>query len=564
MNFDVFTISALVDELNGKLGSGKIQDTLEIGNHAIGFEIYSGQHRHYLLISADPQLARLHLVDEKLRRGLETPSPLGLLLRRNVEGARIESFSQPPYERVVHMAIIGAEGEFNLIIEPMERRANILLVEDGKILDCMRRVGPSDNRVRLSLPGHRYVPPPPQVNKIMPEAITEEWLSTRFSAEPGKVAWRVLTDSLLGFSPLLAKETIYRAVGQWDAKSAQVDPLMLRVVLDELLGSLLAHRWEAGITGALGAVSSYSVYEITHIAGWHPVESPNAAIAAYYGAPVGIEAYDAAKQPVFASIEAAVEKVQRKLDSLNRSAYDTATMDRLRMSGELLLAYQYQIAPGEISYAAEYDYDLPPLIIAIDPTMTPLDNAKKYFADYDHTRKAMAEVPGLLKNVQQEMDYLNQLRSDLMMAANWPEIGEVQTALHAGGYTRALSANQPKGEKSAPLRVTTPDGYVIWIGRNARQNEEVTFGKGRPEDLWLHARGIPGAHVIIKSAGRAVPSVVLQRAGELAAFYSASRSEGHVLVDVTERRYVRKINGGKLGMVTYRNESPIEATPRGE
>src|ERR1700690_997570 len=125
MNFDVFTIAAVVDELNATLASGKIQNCLEIGNDALGFEIYNGHHRHYLLISADAQTARLHLADDKLRRGVENASPLGLLLRRYVENARMVSFQQPPYERVVEIAIVGVDGPFTLIVEPMERRSNI-------------------------------------------------------------------------------------------------------------------------------------------------------------------------------------------------------------------------------------------------------------------------------------------------------------------------------------------------------------------------------------------------------------------------------------------------------
>ena len=137
----------------------------------------------------------------------------------------------------------------------------------------------------------------------------------------------------------------------------------------------------------------------------------------------------------------------------------------------------------------------------------------------------------------------------------------LQDVLQANGYWRGPKTARPQGGKSGPLKVTTPEGIVIWVGRNSRQNEEVTFGKGKPEDLWLHARGVPGAHVIIKSGGRSMPPGIIQKAAGLAAYYSASRSEGRVLVDVTERRHVRKIKGGKEGMVTYRNESPIEAVP---
>jgi predicted ribosome quality control (RQC) complex YloA/Tae2 family protein len=172
-------------------------------------------------------------------------------------------------------------------------------------------------------------------------------------------------------------------------------------------------------------------------------------------------------------------------------------------------------------------------------------------------------VPQLVAATQHELDYLNQLESDLELATNWPEIGEVQDALQTNGYWRGAPARQPGGGKSGPLKVIE-DGFVIWVGRNSRQNDNVTFDKGGPVDLWLHARGVPGAHVIIKSGAGDVPEKVLRRAGEIAAYYSKARGEGRVLVDVTRRKHVRKIKGGKPGMVTYRNESPIEVTPRSE
>jgi predicted ribosome quality control (RQC) complex YloA/Tae2 family protein len=163
MNFDAITIMALVDELNETLAGGRIQDSVQIDDESFGLEVYANHQRHYLLVSAHQQLGRVHLAEEKLRRGVQKPSPLGLLLRRYTEGARIDSVSQPAWERVIIFDIDGPEGVFELIAEPMERRANILLVQDdGKIMDCIRRVGSQDNRVRISLPGQPYNPPPPQ------------------------------------------------------------------------------------------------------------------------------------------------------------------------------------------------------------------------------------------------------------------------------------------------------------------------------------------------------------------------------------------------------------------
>ena len=565
MHFDVFTIAALVDELNRTLHGGRVQDSLEIGNESIGLELYAGGARRYLLISAHPQEARFHVTPDRLRRGVETPSPLGLLLRRHVEGARLERIWQPDWERVVHLVFDGPEGEVTLVAEPMERRGNILLVRDGRIMDCMRRVGPQENRMRVSLPGHAYVPPPPQRLKRAPTALTLTLLADLLDAHPGDVAWRLLTQHLLGFSPTLAKEAIYRAAGRVEGiRAGDVSARALLDVIAGLMRVLTEAQFEPGIVEAQGMITAFAAYPITFLPGWQRTGGISEAVAAYFGAPTGSEAYDAAKQPVRAQIVEAIERGTRRLEALQRQAPPDSERERLRQSGELILAYQHQIAPRQQEFSAQYDFDAPPLVIPLDPTLGPVENARAYFERYEKAKRAAAEIPALVKAAENELAFLHQLAADLEMATNWPEIGEVQDVLQANGYWRGPRTTRPKGGRTAPLKVTTPEGIVIWVGRNARQNDEVTFLRGRPEDLWLHARGVPGAHVVIKTGGRPVPPDALRRAASLAAYYSAARAEGRVLVDVTERRYVRKIKGGKPGMVTYRNESPIEASPASE
>lgn len=562
MHFDVFTIAAVTAELNALLQGGRVQDTLELGDDAVGLELYNNHARHYLFLSAHPQLARLHLVPERLRRGVQHPSPLGLMLRRYLEGSRFIGATQPPWERVVHLTFVGSEGEFTLIAEPMERRSNLLLVQNGQILDCLRRVGADENRVRVSLPAHPYVPPPPQTFKRAPTALTLTLLSDLLNSDPSKLTWRLLTEKLLGFSPMLAKEVVFRAAQRLDCRAADCDAHALLAAIQELIGALTQGRFAPHICEQDGQVIAYAAYPIAHLPNAQPVESISVALNAFYGAPIGEAAYANAKKPVQAQLDDAIEKVARRLDALRRSQRDQAECERLRQCGELILAYQYQIARGQTSFSAQYDFDAPPLEIALDPTLTPLENAQRYFEQYEKAKRAIAEVPSLIAEAERELDFLRQLETDLALATNYPEIGEVQDALQANGYWRGKPSARPRSGKSAPLKVSTPEGFVIWIGRNARQNEEVTFGKGSPEDLWLHARGVHGAHVIIKSGGRNVPTSVVERAAGLAAYYSAARNEAYVPVDVTERRYVRKIKGGKVGMVTYRNESTLTVPPQ--
>ncbi len=562
MNFDAVTIMALVDELNETLAGGRIQDSVQIDEDSFGLEVYANHQRHYVLASAHQQFARVHLAAEKLRRGVQKPSPLGLLLQRYAEGARIDAVRQPAWERVVIVDLDGPEGVFELVVEPMERRANLLLVrDDGTIVDCVRRVGPQDNRVRVSLPGHAYVPPPPQKLKRDPLTLTPTLMGDLLDNEPGERTRQVLTKRLLGFSPQLAKEVVFRATGAINTRAADTSARALLDVILDLFGAFEAGRWQPGIAVEDGAVTAFAVYPLMHLDGWTPLDSASEAVERYYGPLTGEDAYSAAKKPVQAALDEAKTKVRKKLDSLRSSLQDEAALEHLRHSGELLLAYQYSLTPGQTMLRTPYEVDGPELEIELDPSLTPLENALRYFEKYDKAKRARAGVPQLVRAAEQELDYLLQLEMDLELASNWPEIGEVQDALQKNGYWRGTPTVRPGGGKSGPLKVTTDSGYVIWVGRNARQNDQVTFDKGGPVDLWLHARGVPGAHVIIKSGAADVPDNVIRRAAEIAAYYSRARAESRVLVDVTRRKYVRKIKGGKPGMVTYRNESPLEVAP---
>lgn len=566
MYFDAFTTAALVDEFMDTLVGGRVQDSIDVDELALGLEIYASHRRQYLLLSGDTHSPRVHLVPDKLRRGVQKPSQLGLMFRRYVEGGSVAHVSQPPWERILQIDIDGPEGEVQIVIEPMERRSNVLLLQNGIVMDCMRRVGPDENRYRVSLPNHAYQLPPPQVGKHDPTNIIYEVFVGLFAPtdDPKRKTHQVLTSRLLGISPLLAKEIVYRSGVPVEQKASQAEPPALYTSLQAMIAPLARREWQPGVVEQDGVVSAYSIYPIESMPGWRPTESLSEAMALYYGAAVGVEAYNAAKEPVHAAIAEAKTKLNGKLISLERSMTDDAEREVLRQNGELILAYQYTLQPGQTELSAAYDVDAPERVIPIDPKMTPLENAQKYFDRYNRAKRALDDVPGLIEDTRNEMDYLAQLDMDLTLATNWPEIDEVQQVLQGRGYWRGKTVGRIGGGKSAPLRVVSKDGFVVWVGRNSRQNEQVTFEKGSPTDLWLHARDVPGAHVIIKSDGRTIPEPVIQQAAELAAFYSAKRGEGRAIVDLTWRKYVKKIKGAAAGMVTYRNEETRTVTPRSE
>jgi predicted ribosome quality control (RQC) complex YloA/Tae2 family protein len=566
MYFDVFTISALVDEFLDTIVGGRIQDSLDVDETGLGLEIYANRRRHYLYLSADQSIPRMYIAGEKLRRGLPRPTQVGLLFRRYVEGGRVTHVSQPSWERILHIDVEGSEGDVEIVIEPMERRSNILLLKDGVILDCMRRVGPKDNRHRLSLPAHEYVPPPPQVGKRDPFLITSEDMIGFFTqtTDLKRKTFQVLTGHLLGMSPQLAREVVFRSGGEPRQKAQDASPVAIFDALQEVIIPLKQRDWQPGIAEDDGSVSAFSVYSLKHIPGWKKIESVSAAIVAYYGAPVGEDAYNAAKIPAQKAIGEARKKLNAKLASLERSLTDDVERELLRQSGELILAYQYTLKEEQDELRAQYDVAGEELVITLDPSLSPLDNAQRYFSRYNKAKRALDDVPRLVNETKNELAYVAQLETDLNLATNWPGIGDVQQALQNRGYWQGTKTKASGGGQSTAIRIVTKDGYVIWVGRNSRQNELVTFKKAKSDDFWLHARDIPGSHVVIRFDGRRIPKSVIEQAAALAAYYSAHRHEKRVPVDMTRCKYVKKIKGAGQGMVTYRNEETFLTIPRDE
>jgi predicted ribosome quality control (RQC) complex YloA/Tae2 family protein len=565
MYLDALTISSLVDEFMDELVGGRVQDVLAVDQTGYGFEIYSNRKRHYLYASADRQMPRIHLVGDKLRRGLYQPKQLGLLLRRYVEGALLTHVSQPLWERILFLDFEHpAEGESRLIIEPMERRANILLVRNDIIQDCVHRISAEENSFRQSLPNYTYQMPPPLQDRINPYEITLGDVETILNSEENEKLARYLPKKLLGFSPLMAREIVYRATGGLDTKLNELSPERLLETIQDFFEPLKRREWEAGVAGEED-VEAYAVYPLRHLPNWRRVDSTSEAMTEYYGAAIGDEAYEEAKKPVRAAIEEGKIRYGKKLESLESGLKDQSELEYLQYSGELILAYQYTLEKGQTELRAQYNPDEPDLLVKLDPSISPLENAQNYFDKYNRAKRALQNVPELVDETRAILNYVLQLESDLALASNWPDIDDVILALQKlqievrGKKIKRMGG----GGKTAPLKLTK-DGYIIWVGRNSRQNDDVTFRKSKGDDIWLHARDVPGAHVVIRNDGRRISEELIEAAAAIAAYYSPKRDEARADVIVTRVKYVKPIKNAGLGMVTYRNERTITVKPQNE
>ena len=558
--FDAVTLRAVVEELSSAVLGGRIQEVIQVDELTLGFEVYRPPRRHYLVLSAHPQLARAHLSGEKTRRGVETASPLLLLLRKHVRDARLVGVRQVPDERILWLeADHHEQGPAAIVVEIMGRHSNIMLVDPGGIiLESVKRVGPDVNRYRVVLPRQPYVPPPPQ-DKLAPDDLTELRLRDIVAAAaPRDPLWRALVAGVRGVSPLLAREWCQRAYRDSElaaGEATRVGPLLEQWA--RLCGP--EARWEPCVARREGSIAAFAPYLLTHLGEPEAVASISEAVALYVRAETTRDPYGAAKNRVKALIEAAGRQLERKRQSLERALAPEGDIETLRRSGELLLAYGQRLQPGQASLRVSWEdagevAEGPPLEIAVDPDLAVAENARKYFDRYARARRAAQEVPSLVGEVSLGEQYLRQLLTDLELASSQPEIEEVRLALDEAGYLKPSAPgsarrteNRPHPAPVAPLGGRPDDlggqeqpakrgshlrarhrsrPVVSCPGRARRARRRSQRGAARPRVYPAAGRATGG--LLLRGAGRRARCRGLHRAAPRPPHQGRGSRPGHV------------------------------------
>ncbi len=638
--FDALTMACVADELRATALGGRVQAALLPGPLAVELEIYAGHRRWYLLASAHPEMCRIVVTSQRLRRGAEKETALLVLMRKYLRGAILSAIEQPPFERILRLGFDHAQwGSTELVVEVMGRHSNVILLGAGaQVLDALKRVGPAVSPARPVLPGQAYRPPPSQ-EKLPPTDLSESSLEQMLgAAEEGTPLWQVLVAGLQGVSPLLAKEIVYRAVGDVRARVTPPAPPQaggdggappqaggdggappqaggenkrplvggtgMVQVAREMFAPLGSHQWQPTVVTEDGVPAIYAPYKVTHRAETTAVESMSQAIETVLAAAGSLDPYAAIRRSVRDQIGAARERLEARRQSLERSAAEAGEAEQWRKWGEWTLALAHTVEQHQTELLADTG-EGEVLRIPLDPDLSAAENAQAFFARYRKAQRARQGEPQRLREVQLALQDLEQLDTDLQLAATRPEIDAVRATLAESGYLRGVRAGsatgpglspsptpvQAVGEKkrpkagapplplrkqghppfpprkqggrqpAPPLQFAGPDGAMILVGRNSRQNDDITFRRARPGDWWFHARGVPGAHVIVRAEGESPSEQTIQLAAGLAAYFSKRRSERNVEVDYTQRRHVRRIPGAPPGLVTYRQERTVLAVP---
>jgi predicted ribosome quality control (RQC) complex YloA/Tae2 family protein len=571
MNLDGLALRSLVAELDVRLAGARVDRIFQPDKSRLLLWLRQPGEDIPLLLSANPDNAGAWL-PAHTPENPAVPAPFCMLLRKHLEDGRIARISQSGLDRVVTVAV-DVRGERGLIvtkeliIEIMGKHSNIILVQDGVVLDAIRRIGAAVSSFRQVLPGRPYASPPGQPRRDLFQTPASSFVADLRAEHGGLALPKAIIAAAEGIGPLTAREIVWRAglpaampVAELDDKDATAITEAIASLIEPLAAG------EAQPTVALNAdgrkLLAVAPFRPEHLAGndLRPFGSVSAAVefaANFHGQPENPE-----KLLLQKLVAGELARLTRKAAAVAADLAAAEEADIYRRYGDILMANLHAIPSGakEAALADLYEANTPPVTILLDPALNPLANARRYYSRYNKAKRARETLAGQLAAGREEAAYLETIAVALDQAVTANDADEIRQELTQAGYIKEKGKRRPP-PPAAPLTAAAPDGTAILIGKNNRQNDLVTFKQAQPDDLWFHTKDIPGSHVILKCGSREPAPEAIAAAAGLAAFHSKARASANVPVDYTRRRHVKKPAGAKPGFVIYDHQKTIYITP---
>jgi len=591
MAFDAFFLSAVLDEVRHRVIGARVEKIHQPSRDTLILHLRCREGREKLLFAANPTAPRLHLTSASPENPAEPPM-FCMLLRKHLMGAKIAEITQLPMERCATFTFdctdeMGFPVQKRLVSELMGRTCNLyLLGPDSRILDCLRRIGLDESAKRAALPGLMYQPPEPILKHhplvggdahIAPEdscadtegpcghrPLREEDYVNLLTAPGADLIADRLMDVFGGLSPLVCREAALFAAGSTDAR---IDPSAVDALADKLslfFREHLNHPRPYYYSLSDGTPKQFAFCPIRQYGSCQEAESFAALLDMYYTLRDRKDAMRQKSQAVRKTVQNLCTRLSRKLAIQEKELEATYDRERLRQLGDIVTANIHRIVKGQTAVRCEdfYDENMTEIDIPISPILSPQQNAAKFYKDYAKLKNAEKELTRQIELGETELHYLKSVLEELNRAATDAELEEIKRELQDGGYLRPESGKKrPKQGKVPPMRFESTDGYPIYVGRNNRQNEELTFRLARKDDIWCHASKVHGSHVIISCSGTTPPDDTITQAAQLAAYYSETSGGQNIPVDVTPVKQVKKIPNGKPGMVIYHTYKTVIANP---
>lgn len=566
MPMDGLTLGFMARELNAALAGGRIDKITQPERDTVILLIRSGNENRRLLLCASPNNARAHLTVSNFPNPLEPPA-LCMLLRKQLLGGRVLGVKQIGGDRVLHLDVdvvdeLGDHVLRRLILELMGRHSNLMLVDgENKILEATRHVNADMSRVRQIQPGLTYVPPPAQ-DKLSPEDVTTESLLVYLTAQGDVPLNKALAASVTGLSNPAARELALRVLPAGTDRAGDMEDAAQR--LADLLHRLPGMASPRVLIDDAGDAADVLAFPYLS----HPLERQqeyptlSGAMEKYFGVRDAQDRINQKAASMVRLLKGHVERCERKLALQEEELASAARMEEYRIMGELIHANLWQLHKGQSLAELDnfYDENGGKMLVPLDTRLTPQQNAQRYFKKYQKARSARETAAEQREKTLKELSCLEGALLDVGKCVGESDLEEIREELARTGYMKRVTNRRQQRvlPKSKPYRYLSSDGIELHVGKNAAQNDRLTTG-ARPNETWLHAKDMPGSHVIIRTEG-AVPDQTLLEAATLAAWYSKGQSSSSVPIDYTLRRYVKKPGGAAPGMVIYTNQRTLFMT----
>ena len=567
MPFDAMFLSAVCDELRQELIGARVEKIQQPARDMVVLQL-RGKAR--LLLSASGNRPRFHVTQASYENPAQPPM-FCMLLRKHLAGGRIAAIEQPPAERSVELTLdctdeMGTPCQKRLILELMGRNSNLILTDgENRILDCMRRVDFEMSEQRQVLPGLFYHRPPRQEGKLTPQELTKPALERLLAQTAAPVHLdRWIVDHVAGISPLIARELAFGFCGETDADVLTLDRARLAEALTQ--PSLLQAR-QPTLLLCGGRPKDFTYCPIRQYGAYmtaRTMPSFSALLDAFYTETEQRERMLQKSQSLRRTVTNLLERTRRKLAVQRKEREASLDRETLRRRGDIVTANLHAMTRGMTVLRAVdfYQEDMPEIEIPLRPELSPQQNAARFYKEYNKAKHAEKILAEQIARGEIEEEYLGAVLDELNRAESERDLAEIRAELEAGGYVRSADRRrQQKQPASRPMRFRSSDGFEILVGRNNRQNDQLSLKTARRDDLWLHIQKFHGTHVIVCCAGAPVPDGTITEAAMLAAWYSQAREGQNVPVDVTQVRNLRKPNGAKPGMVVYDRYRTVIVTP---
>lgn len=543
MSFDGFFLHHMVEELRRELVNGRIQKINQPFEQELVLQIRSNRQSHRLLLSAHPVFGRIQLTQTTFENPAQ-PSTFIMVLRKYLQGALIESIEQIENDRIVEVTVsnkneIGDHIQATLIIEIMGKHSNILLVDKSshKILEVIKHVGFSQNSYRTLLPGSTYIAPP-STESLNPFTIKDEKLF-----------------EILQTQETTAKnlQSLFQGLGRDTANELE------NILISGKLSTF--RNFFSQETQPCLTETSFSPVPFANQVG-EPFTSLSDLLDTYYKDKAERDRVKQQASELIRRVENELQKNRHKLKKQERELLATDNAEEFRQKGELLTTFLHQVPNDQDQVILDNYYTNQPITIALDKALTPNQNAQRYFKRYQKLKEAVKYLTDLIEETKATILYLESVET-VLNQAGLEEIAEIREELIQTGFIRRRQREKIQKRKKPEQYLASDGKTIIYVGRNNLQNEELTFKMARKEELWFHAKDIPGSHVVI--SGDLDPSdEVKTDAAELAAYFSQGRLSNLVQVDMIEVKKLNKPTGGKPGFVTYTGQKTLRVTPAPE